>query len=188
MQPCFQHPDRPAVEHCEICARPVCGFCLWYADSGERLCPAHAAEFEKEGKPVHPPERYAAGIAPSAASAARPTAQDVPYHGNSADVGALVAAVAGIAALASCAGMGWILPVLAVVFGLVSWLQAKDALNVRRTRWLAGIGMAGGGVFLLFFVSVFGLMFVCFFLQVVIASSVRTPPIPTAAPFATPIP
>lgn len=179
---CFQHPDRAAVEHCEICRRPVCGLCLWYAESGERLCSAHAAEFEKEGKVVHPPQRYAEGIALSEASAVRPPVQDVPYRGNSTDVGALVAAVAGLSALASCAGLAWALPLIALVLGLVSWLQSKDAVNARRTRWLAVIGMASGGAFLLFLVSIFALMFLCFFLQFVLMASVRTPPILTPIP------
>jgi hypothetical protein len=179
---CFQHPDRPAVEHCEVCRRPVCGLCLWYAESGERLCPAHAAEFEQGGKVVHPPERYAEGIAPSEAAAVRPPAQDAPYRGNSTDVGALVAAVAGLSALASCAGLAWLLPLLAVVLGLVSWLQSKDAVNAGRTRWLSIIGVASGGVFLLFIVGMFALVFLCFFLQFVLMASVRTPPIPTPVP------
>ena len=179
---CYRHPDRLAVEHCEICRRPVCGSCLWYADSGERLCPEHAAEFEKEGKVVHPPERYAAGIVHSEASAAKPAAADVPYRGNSTDVGALVAAVVGVMALASCAGLAWVLPLFGVVLGLVSWLQAKDAVNARRTRWLAAVGLAGSGVFFLFFLGVFALMFGCFFLQFLLFSTVRTPPFGTPAP------
>jgi hypothetical protein len=178
MQPCFQHPDRPAVEHCEICRRPVCGLCLWYAESGERLCSAHAAEFEKEGKVVHPPERYVEGIALSEASAVRPPAQDVPYRGNSTDVGALVAAVAGIVALASCAGLAWVIPLVALALGLVSWLQSKDAINARRTRWLSIIGMASGGVFFVFVLGLFALMFGCLFLQVALVSSVRSFPTP----------
>jgi len=175
---CFQHPGRPAVEHCEICRRPVCGLCLWYAESGERLCSAHAAEFEKEGKVVHPPERYAEGIALSEAAAARPPAADVPYRGNSTDVGALVAAVAGIVALASCAGLAWVIPFFALALGLVSWLQSKDAINAKRTRWLAVIGMASGGVFFVFVLGLFALMFGCIFLQLALVSSVRSLPTP----------
>ena len=40
------------------------------AESGERLCPDHAADFLKAGKTVTPPERYAEGIVHSEASAA----------------------------------------------------------------------------------------------------------------------
>ena len=179
---CFQHPDRLAVEHCEICRRPVCGSCLWYAESGERLCPEHAAQFQTEGKPVIPPERYAAGIVHSEASAAKPARADAVYHGNSTDVGALVAAVVGLLALASCAGLAWVLPLFGGVLGLVSWLQAKDAVSARRTRWLAAVGMASGGVFFLFILSVFALMFACFFLQLALFSSVRTPTFVTPTP------
>ncbi len=179
---CFQHRGRPAVEHCEICRRPVCGFCLWYADSGERLCSAHAAEFEKEGKVVHPPERYVEGIALSEASVVRPPAQDVPYRGNSTDVSALVAAVAGIVALASCAGLAWVIPLIALALGLVSWLQSKDAINAKRTRWLSIIGMASGGAFLVFMLMIFASVFLCFFIQLALVSAVRTPPVPTPLP------
>src|SRR5262245_48865145 len=137
---CFRHPERVAVEHCEICRRAVCGLCLWYAESGERLCPDHAAEFQQAGKSVIPPQRYAAGIAQSEASATRPAQPEAPYQGNSADVTALIAAVMGALTLAWCAGLVWIIPLLAFFLGLTGWLQAKSAFNPQRTRWLSGLG------------------------------------------------
>src|SRR5687768_12426257 len=112
-EPCFRHPERASVEHCEICRRPVCGLCLWYAESGERLCPDHAVEFQQAGKQVIPPDRYAAGIALSQASAARPAQPQAPYQGNSVDVTALIAAVTGGLTLAWCAGFAWLIPLLA---------------------------------------------------------------------------
>ncbi len=182
---CFQHPDRPAVEHCEVCRKPVCGSCLWYADSGERLCPEHAAEFDGAGTPVHSPGRYAAGIASSEASALRPAQGDVPYKGNSTDLGALVAAIAGMMALASCTGFSWLLPFLAFILGLIMWLQSREALHPRRTRWLAGIGMAGGGLFLVVVVGFFGMMCL-FFTFASIAGRGGPAGIPTPTPFPTP--
>lgn len=179
---CFQHPDRLAVEHCEVCRRPVCGSCLWYAESGERLCPDHAAEFQRVRKDVIPPERYAAGIAHSQAAAARPSAQEAPYKGNSTDVGALVAAVSGVVALASCAGVAWVIPLVAFFLGLVSWLQARDSLDPRRTRWLAGLGLAGGGIFVLFIVGFMALMFLCFLFPVLASTFISTPVAPTPTP------
>ena len=187
MDACYQHPDRPAVEHCEVCRKPVCGSCLWYADSGERLCPEHALEFDNVGKAVHGPGRYAAGIASSEASALNPKTGDVPYKGNSTDLGALVAAVAGITGLASCAGLTWVLPLLAFILGLVMWFQAKDSLNPRRTRWLAGIGLAGGGVFLVVVAGFFAML--CLFFTFAAVTSRSGPSgfsTPTPFPFPTP--
>jgi hypothetical protein len=181
---CFRHPERASVEHCEICRRAVCGLCLWYAESGERLCPEHAAEFQQAGKKVIPPDRYAAGIALSEASAARPAQPPVPYQGNSVDVTALIAAVMGSLTLAWCAGIAWIIPLLAFIFGLTGWLQAKSASDPRRTRWLSGIGMASGGLFL--GISVFGFLifFLCFFsffaASGLLGPGLRSTPIPLA--------
>lgn len=147
---CFRHADRPAVERCELCGRPVCGLCLWYADSGERLCPEHGAAWQAQGRPVHPPERYARGmVEPGARAAASAGAPGAPYQGTSADVGALIAAVAGVLALASCAGFGWLVPLVALLAGAAAWLQSGRAVDPRRTRWLAGVGVAGGGVLVL---------------------------------------
>jgi len=182
---CFRHPGRASVEHCEICRQAVCGLCLWYAESGERLCPDHAAEFQQAGKKVIPPDRYAAGIALSEASAARPFQPEAPYQGNSADVTALIAAVMGGLTLAWCAGLAWIIPLLAFFVGLAGWLQAKSALNPQRTRWLSGLGMASGGVLLgiaIFMALMFSLCFFSFFA----ASGLIGPGSgPTLIPFAT---
>ena len=184
-EPCFRHPERASVEHCEICRRAVCGLCLWYAESGERLCPNHAAEFQQAGKKVIPPDRYAAGIALSEASAARPAQAQVPYQGTSADVMALIAAVMGSLTLAWCAGAAWIIPLLAFVFGLTSWLQTKNAFDPKRTRWLSGIGMVSGGLFLGITVFSFLIFFLCFF-SFFAATGIMGPRLnPTPMPFAT---
>lgn len=182
---CFRHPERASVEHCEICRRAVCGLCLWYAESGERLCPDHAAEFQQAGKQVIPPDRYAAGIALSEASAARPSQPQVPYQGNSVDVTALIATVLGSLTLVWCAGMIWVIPLLAFLFGLTSWLQAKSAVDPQRTRWLSGLGMAGGGVFLGFFIFIALMFSLCFF-SFFAASGLIGPRLgPTPIPFPT---
>jgi hypothetical protein len=178
MEACFQHPDRLAVEHCETCRRPLCGSCLWYAESGERLCPEHAADRLREGKGVIPPERYAEGIAHSQASAARPAQATVPYQGNSTDVTALISAVSGLMALGACFGLSWILPLMAFGLGLAGWLQAKDAHDPRRTQWLAGVGMVTGGLFAVGLVMFFVMMLGCMFIPALLASR-PSPPIPT---------
>ncbi|MCC6191854.1 MAG: B-box zinc finger protein [Anaerolineales bacterium] len=185
---CYRHPARPAVEHCEQCRQPVCGSCLWYAEAGVRLCPDHAAEALQQGQTVVPPERYAGGIAHSEAWAARPARPAQPYAGNSTDVSALVAALAGIMALLSCVGLSWVIPFLALALGLVAWLQARDAADPGRTRLLASLGLAGGGIFALLLIGLGLVMMLCM-LSAVFGSlsawprGVATPiPVPTSIP------
>ncbi len=184
---CHRHPARLAVEHCETCRRPVCGSCLWYAETGQRLCPDHAAQALHAGQTVTPPERYAAGIGPSEVSAARAPEAYLPYKGNSTDVTALIAALTGLMALLSCAGCSWLLPLLAFVLGLVAWLQARDSADPSRTRWLSGLGLAGGGVFIVFVFAIAAGMAVCM-LTVFIASATQPSGFPTVVPFSTPTP
>lgn len=140
----------------------MCGSCLWYAESGERLCPDHAAEFLQQGRAVTPPERYAEGIGHSEVSAARPADDRLPYKGNSTDVAALIATLAGIAALLSCSGFTFVFPIVAFALGLAAWLQARTSADPTRTRWLAGVGVASGGVFVVFFLMLTAGMGVCF--------------------------
>ena len=184
---CFRHVDRLAVEQCEVCRRPVCGACLWYAESGERLCPDHAAEWLQAGKTVTPPERYADGILPSQQSAAQPPQREIPYKGNSVDVMALAALMAGLAALLSCAGLTWALPIMALALGLVAWLQSRDALDPRRARWMGLIGVTGGGVFVLFFIGLVA-CFCSVFLFAALLPSGSGSNFPTPLPFLTPTP
>jgi hypothetical protein len=183
---CYRHPARLAVEHCEVCRRPVCGACLWYAESGERLCPDDAAAFMQAGRGVTPPERYAEGIAPSEVSAARPAAAPLPYTGNSTDVTALLAAVAGVAALFACTGFTFLFPIFAFALGLAAWLQARDSAEPSRTRWLAGFGLASGGVFVLMFVGLVAVGAACFLFAFVSAAAQPGGGFPT--PFVTPTP
>lgn len=182
---CYKHPDRLSVEHCEVCQRPVCGACLWYAESGERLCPDHATEWLQAGKAVTPPERYADGIHHSQASAAQPPAQRIPYKGNGTDLTALVALVTGLAALLTCAGFAYVLPFLALGLGLVAVLQAKDALNPQRAQWMGAVGLAGGGIFLLFVLAMFVFFAACFLLVTLASSSGPGPYVVTPLPLAT---
>ncbi|MBI3359552.1 MAG: hypothetical protein HY023_00390, partial [Chloroflexi bacterium] len=79
-----------------MCRKPVCGSCLWYAESGERLCPEDAAIWRASGRTVFPPERYAEGIPLSEASSAAPPPDQAPYRGNSIDVTALLATAVGL--------------------------------------------------------------------------------------------
>lgn len=185
---CFLHHNRVSIEKCEVCERELCGSCLWYADTGERLCPIHGEIWREQGHEVHPPERYADAIAFSEISAFQPHGKaPPPYQGNSNDLMALLSIVFGIAALLSCVGAYWLLPLPAFALGLIAWLNSRYAHDPGRTRWLSGIGMASGGVFLL---GAFGLMTFCAMCWVIIlaidgGSSGGIPPTPflTATPF-----
>lgn len=186
---CSRHPDRLAVEHCETCQRPVCAACLWYTEAGQRLCPDHAADRLHAGQTVIPPDRYAAGIAPSQASAARLSQPDAPYKGNSTDVTALLAALAGASALLTCGGFSWLIPVVAFILGLAAWLQQRDALEPRRARWLSLLGLAGGSVFILALLAGMAFMLLCFVLQfALVAASRGGPGMPTPGPYPTVFP
>ena len=185
---CYRHPTHLAVEHCEVCRRPVCGACLWYAEGGHRLCPDHAAEFLQRGETVTPPERYAAGIALSEVSAARPTEREVPYKGTSTDVTALLGAVAGAAALLTCLNFAFLFPVFAFALGLVAWLHARESFDPRRTRWLAGFGMASGGVFVVLFLGLTAMISACFLFAFISSATQPSGGFPTPLPFPTPTP
>jgi len=168
---CYRHPNRLAVEHCEECQKPVCGACLWYAESGERLCPDHATELRQAGQTVHPPERYAEAIAHSQASAAQAPRENIPYKGNSVDVMALAATITGLTALLACGGLSWAIPLIALILGFIGWLQSKDALDPKRARWMSLVGLTGGGVFLVVVAGFFVVLMACFVLQFALLAS-----------------
>jgi hypothetical protein len=164
----------------------VCAECLWYAESGERLCPVHGELWQLQGKAVSPPERYAAGIAFSQISAANLPQPQTPYQGNGNDVNALIALIMGVASVLACYGMWYVLPVVAFLLGLVAWFHARDSLNPKRTQWLAGGAMASGGV-LLIVAFMFG---VAILMCAVFSSGLpnRSGPPPTPYLFPTPTP
>lgn len=185
---CYKHSDRLSVEHCEVCQRPVCGACLWYAESGERLCPEHATEWLQAGKTVSPPETYAEGIHHSQASAAQLPAQNIPYKGNGTDLTALAALITGVTALFACAGLYYLIPILALGLGLVAVLQAKDALNPSRARWMGMVGLASGGLFLMFVLGIIVFFSACMILAMLASSSGSGPVVVTPPPFLTATP
>ncbi|NDJ79195.1 MAG: hypothetical protein GYB65_23340, partial [Chloroflexi bacterium] len=56
---CHYHPDRIAIERCEVCGRPLCAYCLYYAEDGTRLCEEHAETAQQAGMAVEEPGAYA---------------------------------------------------------------------------------------------------------------------------------
>ena len=165
MEHCANHPDIAAVEHCEICRRQLCGYCLWYEEDGRRLCENHAMEIKAAGGKVLPPETYAEAIDTSLVRRSNGgTAEAVQngqrlYQGNSQDLGALVAAIVALTTLASCAGGMYCLPVFALILGVAMYSNASAAQDPRRTRNLAGISIGVGGLFLFLIVAYFGMIF-----------------------------
>jgi hypothetical protein len=56
---CENHPNRIAVERCEVCHKPLCAYCLYYTEDGQRLCQAHAEEARLRGTQIEEPGIYA---------------------------------------------------------------------------------------------------------------------------------
>ncbi len=172
---CYRHPERTAVEFCEVCRKPLCATCIWYAEEGHRLCPDHATEWLQAGKAVLPPERYAEAMHFSQASAAKPMPEaDVPYKGRTADLSALLALVFGLSSLLACAGLYFVLPFMALGLGVLAWAQARQAYDPVRARWLGGVGLATGGALTLVMVGsvvLFGLCWLAVFAGTMLSGS-----------------
>ena len=166
MDTCINHPDHAALEWCELCHKPLCGLCLWYTRSGHRLCEEHAREWEGRGESVLSPDDYEEALAASLRQ--QPTTpngevDETPglSRGNSNDLLALVGATAALTTLFSCAGGAYCLPVLILIIGLVTFMNAGRAVDPRRTRVLAGASVGIVAVMLLFIVAFF-LLYVSF--------------------------
>ena len=52
---CTNHPERAAIENCEVCGVPLCAYCLYYTNDGQRLCKQHADEAEAAGAFIRSP-------------------------------------------------------------------------------------------------------------------------------------
>jgi hypothetical protein len=181
MEHCVFHPNRAAVEHCEVCNRALCGNCLWYTDDGHRLCEIHAQEREEAGETVLPPETYAEAInnqplARQSAEKPRPRngssdKDDIPYKGNSQDLTALLAAVMAVTVLLSCMGGAYCLPIAAFLLGIVGFTNASKAVDPKRTRMLSGISLGVGGLIFLGILAYFGFFFMFFIFTFLTAAS-----------------
>lgn len=156
---CVNHPDRLPIESCEICGKALCGYCLYYTEDGQRLCEEHAQVAKANGLQIVPPAVYAGGIIPSQAQAQRQNqnpldppkgalmGQRALYHGNNQDIGAFIAMMIGVITLASCCGGAYCLPFAAVILGGLVLMNADEAIDPKRTRIQAILGILTGGVF-----------------------------------------
>jgi hypothetical protein len=150
MAQCTNHPQYEAIEHCEHCGVSLCGLCLWYAESGERLCQRCAQQWQSTGYVVYEPQRFADGIQTTLAGQGPPTAEHGLYSGNSVDLGGLAAACFGAMMLLSCVPcLNVLAPILGLLVGLMALAQAQHAINPKRTRILAWIGIGGGSAVML---------------------------------------
>jgi hypothetical protein len=151
MAMCFIHPERAAVEHCEVCQRPVCGSCLWYAASGERLCRVHGEWWREQGKTVTEGQPYDNAIVFSELQAwtdqrDASTQKAARYRGNSPDFFAVLALLAAIMLCGSFSGCSYFTPCAGVVFGALALSDLKSAYDPHRTRRLAYIAIAINGL------------------------------------------
>ncbi|MEI2607127.1 MAG: hypothetical protein V9G20_00695 [Candidatus Promineifilaceae bacterium] len=175
METCIVHPDHVAVEHCEVCHKPLCGLCLWYTEDGHRLCEVHAKEAEANGQRILEPETYAEAVGTSLIKPPVKTGENTStdeagvYRGNQTDVGALITAVLSLTMIASCMGGIYCLPVIAFILGMLFFLNAPQSINPQRTRVFAGISLGISGFI---FLSIFCLVaFYIFIFAFAISSS-----------------
>lgn len=162
MDTCEFHPNHSAIEHCEVCDKPLCGLCLWYTDDGHRLCETHAKDRESDGQKVLPPHTYHEAIEGSlvrkegdpAGTSSSSSSKEKLYKGNSTDLNAFVAGMIGIVTIASCSGGAYCLPLVAVVLGFMAYRNAEQAIDPKRTRTMAMIGMGVGALILAFVFAV----------------------------------
>lgn len=177
MDSCAVHPDRTAIERCEVCSQPLCGLCLWYVEDGRRLCQEHAGEAADQGLQVESPDTYAEAIGTVSpahtrsviAGNANPNSKGV-YQGNSQDLGAFLAALLGLVTIFSCMGGAYCLPIVGLALGIFAYANAGKAIDPRRTRILAGTGIGVGGCLLLV-VLFYAFLFFVFVFSSILASS-----------------
>jgi hypothetical protein len=152
---CVNHPGRIALERCEVCGKPLCAYCLYYTEDGQRLCAEHAETARELGVHVDDPDTYAAQLIGAQVGATRKQKRDERsadkdlYRGNSTDVSALIAMILGLTSIGMCCGAAYCLPVIGFGLSLVALLNAKKAHDVGRTRRLGIIGLITSGVLVL---------------------------------------
>lgn len=149
MEVCSNHVNHTAVERCEMCNKPLCGLCLWYAADGRRLCEQDAKRLEAEGIAITHPQTYAEAIELTPFPVSKEQAE-MPYQGNQIDLQALIGAVLGVAVLASCTGLVYCLPVVVAILGGYAYINADRSLYPQRTRTLSIVSLAVAGVMFLF--------------------------------------
>jgi len=164
---CANHPDRIAVERCEVCGKPLCAYCLYYTEDGQRLCAQHAEFARQSGLHVEEPGAYADQLIQAQAGMSGKHKRELwedptLYKGNSTDVLALVGMLIGVITLMSICGGTYCLPVVGVVLGLIGLLNASKAHDKKRTRIMSVVGLLTSGVWVLVLLGMMGLCFFSF--------------------------
>ncbi len=195
---CHFHPDRIALERCEVCGKPLCAYCLYYTEDGQRLCVEHAAEARELGVQVDEPSIYADQLISAQVGADRKQkrswrdADSTLYKGNSTDLTALVALVIGAVTLASFCGGGCCVPIVGLGLSVLGLVNARKAYDPSRTRKLSVVGLLISGVFVLIIVGLlllYGVMFATFFQSARYWPTwAALTPTPTATPYGSPPP
>lgn len=151
---CANHPERFALERCEVCGKPLCAYCLYYTEDGQRLCVLHAEEARDAGLTVEEPAIYSGQLIGAQAGADRKRkreqaqALDGLYVGNSNDLVALLGLVVGVVSLGACCGIGYCFPFVGVVLSLVAIVNGGRAHDPRRTRRLGWLGLLISGIWI----------------------------------------
>src|SRR5258708_34178152 len=79
---CINHPERAAVESCEVCLSPLCAYCLYYTSDGQRLCKTHAEQAAAAGGFFFSPGTYTPQVIWAPLVAHRnPKPAPVGFHG-----------------------------------------------------------------------------------------------------------
>src|SRR5215831_9975528 len=99
---CVNHPQRAAVEHCEVCGDPLCAYCLYYTNDGQRLCKTHADEAQAAGAFVRAPAKYAGGLIGAQLDANLQLPEPATYAGDNIDVLALFGLMLGVVSVMCC--------------------------------------------------------------------------------------
>jgi hypothetical protein len=156
---CENHPDRIALERCEVCHKPLCAYCLYYTEDGQRPCQEHAEEARRRGLRVEEPGTYAAQLIGAQAGATRKeergraASDEELYKGNSNDLMAFVGLLTSGISAAACCGGAYCLPLVGFVLSLVAVINAKKSFDPKRTRRLGVIGLLVSGVWVVVIAS-----------------------------------
>ncbi len=149
---CHFHPDRIALERCEVCQKPLCAYCLYYTEEGQRMCIDHAEQAQQLGLKIEQPGLYTNQLIMAQAGAQRKLEREQTqgderlYRGNSIDLTALLGMILGIISLGACFGMAYCLPFVAVLLSLMALFNAKKAFDPQRTRRLSLLGLLMPGL------------------------------------------
>jgi hypothetical protein len=152
---CVNHPERAAVEECEVCQKALCAYCLYYTTDGQRLCADHERQAQAAGAMIKPPGAYADSLIASQLDASRPVpVKEALFEGDNVDLLALVGLVIGIISIMLCIPFGicFVGPV-GLIASLLALVGANRSRDPSRTRAMASVGALLSSIWVLIFVA-----------------------------------